>query len=128
MYAQRASLIAFFVLAVWTRATSAGELELKLGQVRASSLTPGQAQSFVVSLGAGDFARIGVNPRGQTLIVKTYDPTGKLWIATNQGLAMLDHLRLPKTDRKPAIYIENVTVGRNSQAPQARAAPPTRTS
>ena len=77
MYAQRASLIAFFVLAVWTRATSAGELELKLGQVRASSLTPGQAQSFVVSLGAGDFARIGVNPRGQTLIVKTYDPTGK---------------------------------------------------
>ena len=34
-------------------------------------------QSFVVSLGEGDFAQIGVNPRGQTLIVKTYDPSGK---------------------------------------------------
>ena len=64
VYAQRASLIAFFVVAVWSRATPAGELELKLGQVRESSLSPGQAQSFMVSLGEGDFAQIGVNPRG----------------------------------------------------------------
>ena len=77
MYAQRASLITFFVVAVWSRATLAGEPELKLGQVRESSLSPGQAQSFVVSLGAGDFAQIGVNPRGQALVVKTYDPSGK---------------------------------------------------
>jgi enterochelin esterase family protein len=54
-----------------------GELELRLGQVRESSLSPGQAQSFVVSLGEGDFAQIGVNPRGRTLIVKTYDPSGQ---------------------------------------------------
>ncbi len=77
MNAQRASLIAFFVVAVWSRATLAGELALKLGQVRESSLSPGQAQSFVVSLGDGDFAQIGVNSRGQALIVKTYDPSGK---------------------------------------------------
>lgn len=77
MYAQRASLIAFFVVTVWSRATFAGEPELKLGQVRESSLSPGQAQSFVVSLGDGDFARIGVNPRGLALVVKTYDPSGK---------------------------------------------------
>jgi len=75
--AQRAFLIAFVVLAVWSRATLAGEPELKLGQVRESSLSPGQAQSFVVSLGDGDFAQIGVNPRGQALVVKTYDPWGK---------------------------------------------------
>jgi enterochelin esterase-like enzyme len=77
VYAHRASLIAFFVVAVWSRATLAGEPELKLGQVRESSLSPGQAQSFVVSLGDGDFAQIGVNPRGQALVVKTYDPSGK---------------------------------------------------
>jgi enterochelin esterase-like enzyme len=77
VYAQRASLIAFFVVAVWSRATLAAEPELKLGQVREGSLSPGQAQSFVVSLGDGDFAQIGVNPRGQALIVKTYDPSGK---------------------------------------------------
>ena len=77
MYAQRASLIALFVVAVWSRTTPADEFELKLGQVRESSLRSGQAQSFVVSLGEGDFARIGVNPRGQALVVKTYDPSGK---------------------------------------------------
>jgi enterochelin esterase-like enzyme len=77
VYAQRASLIAFFVVAVWSRATFAGEPELKLGQVRESSLSPGQAQSFTVSLGDGDFAQIGVNPRGLALVVKTYDPAGK---------------------------------------------------
>ena len=77
MYGQRASLIAFFIVVVWSRATPASELELKLGQVRESSLSPGQKQSFVVSLGEGDFAQIGVNPRGQALVVKTYDPSGK---------------------------------------------------
>jgi enterochelin esterase-like enzyme len=77
VYAQRASLIAFFVVAVWSRSTFAGEPELKLGQVRESSVSPGQAQSFIVSLGDGDFAQIGVNPRGLALIVKTYDPSGK---------------------------------------------------
>ena len=77
MYVQRASLIAFFVVAVWSRATLAGEPELKLGQVRENSLSPGQAQSFAVSLGDGDFAQIGVNPRGLELVVKTYDPSGK---------------------------------------------------
>ncbi len=77
MYAQCTSLIAFFVVAVWSRPTLAGEAELKLGQVRESSLSPGQAQSFMISLGDGDFAQIGVNPRGQALAVKTYDPSGK---------------------------------------------------
>jgi len=74
---QRASLIAFVVVAVWSSATLADEPELKLGQVRESNLTPGQAQSFVVSLADGDFAQIGVNPRGLALVVKTYDPSGK---------------------------------------------------
>jgi enterochelin esterase family protein len=77
VYAHRAFLIAFFVVAVWSTATLAGEPELRLGQVRESSLSPGQAQSFVVSLADGDFAQIGVNPRGQALVVKTYDPSGK---------------------------------------------------
>lgn len=42
---------------------------------------------------------------------------GKLWIATLHGLAMLDLPRLPRTDRKPAIYMQEVTIGRNQQAP-----------
>ena len=42
---------------------------------------------------------------------------GKLWIATPQGLAMLNLPRLPRTDRKPAIYMQEVTVGRTAQPP-----------
>ncbi len=77
MCAQRTAVIAFFVVTVWSRAAFASEPELKLGQVRESSLSAGEAQSSVVSLGDGDFAQIAVNPRGQTLVVKTYDPSGK---------------------------------------------------
>ena len=42
---------------------------------------------------------------------------GKLWVATPQGVAMLDLPRLPRTDRKPAIYMKEVTVGRSLQPP-----------
>lgn len=85
MYAQRVSLIAFLMVAVWSRPTLAGEPELELGQVRESSLTPGQAQSFVLSLSDGDYVQIGVNPHGQALVVKTYDPSGKLFRGAELG-------------------------------------------
>ena len=52
---------------------------------------------------------------GQPNVALTRD--GKLWIATPQGLAMLDLTHLPRTDRKPAIYIEQIIVGRNQQVP-----------
>lgn len=42
---------------------------------------------------------------------------GKLWVATVQGLAMMDLPHLPRTARKPSIYVEEVTVGRNTQLP-----------
>jgi signal transduction histidine kinase/ligand-binding sensor domain-containing protein len=42
---------------------------------------------------------------------------GRLWIATSQGLAMLDLPRLPRTAQKPTIYIEEIAVGRNVQRP-----------
>jgi len=83
--ALRVSLIALFVIATWSRATSADELELKLGQVREGSLNPSQAESFAVSLGEGDFAQIGVNPRGQELVVKTYDPSGHPFRGAEMG-------------------------------------------
>jgi enterochelin esterase family protein len=41
----------------------------------------------VVSLGEGDFAQIGVNPRGQALIVKTYDPLGQSFRGAELGPA-----------------------------------------
>ena len=44
-------------------------------------------------------------------------PDGKLWAATVAGLAMIDLNRLRRTDRKPAIHMEEFTVGRNQQLP-----------
>jgi len=77
VYSQRVCLILFLTVAFWSGAALADEAALKLGQVHESSLSPGQPQSFAISLRDGDFAQIGVNPRGQTLVVKTYDPSGK---------------------------------------------------
>lgn len=42
---------------------------------------------------------------------------GKLWLATVQGLAMFDLPHLRKLDRKPSIYMKEITVGRNQQFP-----------
>jgi signal transduction histidine kinase len=42
---------------------------------------------------------------------------GKLWAATLQGLTMLDLSRMPRNNRKPAIYMEQITVGRTMQPP-----------
>jgi signal transduction histidine kinase/ligand-binding sensor domain-containing protein len=42
---------------------------------------------------------------------------GKLWAATLQGLAMLDLPRVPRNSRKPAIYMQQIAVGRMLQPP-----------
>lgn len=42
-------------------------------------------------------------------------PDNKLWVATVQGLAMIDLKRLPGHAAKPSIFIEQVTVGRDNQ-------------
>jgi signal transduction histidine kinase/ligand-binding sensor domain-containing protein len=42
---------------------------------------------------------------------------GKLWAATLQGLAMLNLPRLPHNNRKPAIYMKEIAVGRMLQPP-----------
>lgn len=42
---------------------------------------------------------------------------GKLWLATPQGLALLDLPRMLSVDRKPTLYMEEITVGRKRQPP-----------
>jgi len=42
----------------------------------------------------------------------TRSADGKLWVATVQGLAMLDLRHLPFNSAKPNIYVDEVTVGR----------------
>jgi len=70
-----------------------------------------------------DFERFGL-PDGMPypgssagVPASTLTPDGQLWIATIRGLAAVDLPRLSKTNLKPSIYVEKVTVGRNSQTP-----------
>jgi signal transduction histidine kinase/ligand-binding sensor domain-containing protein len=72
---------------------------------------PFDFESFSLADGLATTQSSGGHP------VSALTPDGKLWLATNQGIAMLDLPRLPKTDRKPALYVEGITVGRNSQPP-----------
>lgn len=47
----------------------------------------------------------------------TATPDGKVWVATRNGLAMVDTMNLPKAITKPATYIEQITVDRHRQTP-----------
>jgi signal transduction histidine kinase/ligand-binding sensor domain-containing protein len=53
--------------------------------------------------------------RGQPNIAITSD--GTLWAATVKGLAKLDRQRIQPANRKPAIYMEGVDVGRTKASP-----------
>jgi signal transduction histidine kinase/ligand-binding sensor domain-containing protein len=42
---------------------------------------------------------------------------GRLWAATAQGIAMLEFARLRRTDRKPAIFMEKIVIGKTVEPP-----------
>jgi len=85
MSACRTSLIAFVVLLLFSIPSSATDTELALGKAQDGVLTAGKAQSFVVSLNAGDFAQIKLDPHGKELVVITYDPSGDKFRGTALG-------------------------------------------
>ena len=85
MSCQGALRIAFSVLAVCSLGAFAGDPQLAPGQAHEGRLGPGQAQSFVVSLSEGDFARIRLSPRGQALVIKTYTPSGRPFRGAEPG-------------------------------------------
>jgi|ERR1700683_2084350 hypothetical protein len=58
----------------------------------------------------------------------TITPDGRLWVATEQGLAMIDLPRLPRDPGKPTVYLRDTVVGRKSQPPGDRLALPPGTS
>jgi signal transduction histidine kinase len=53
---------------------------------------------------------------------------GRLWVGTEQGLAMIDLPRLPRDAGKPVVYVRDTVVGRKSQRPGDRLVLPPGTS
>lgn len=45
----------------------------------------------------------------------TVTPDGRLWVATGQGLAMIEPPHLPRSSEKPVVYIRETVVGRKTQ-------------
>ena len=44
-------------------------------------------------------------------------PDGRLWVATEQGLAMIDVPHLPRAPGRPTLYVRDVVLGRKPQQP-----------
>jgi MacB-like periplasmic core domain len=70
-------LFAWLVFLLFSGAALADVTELSVGKVREGTLSAGNAQSYVVSLNAWDYARINVEPRGKEIVVIAYDPSGR---------------------------------------------------
>ena len=85
MSAKQLSLIASFILLPFSIASFANDTELSVAKVREGILSPGKPQSFVVSLNAGDFAQLNLDPRGKQLIVLVYDPSGSKFRGVTLG-------------------------------------------
>jgi hypothetical protein len=81
----RTTLMAFVVLMLLSIPSSATDTEPALGKAQDGVLTAGKAQSFVVSLSAGDFAQIKLDPHGKELVIMIYDPWGNKFRSTTLG-------------------------------------------
>ncbi len=58
----------------------------------------------------------------------TISGDGRLWVTTEQGLAMIDLPHLPRNAGKPLVYVRDTVVGRKSQRPGDRLVLPPGTS
>jgi enterochelin esterase family protein len=54
----------------------ARESELSVAKTKEGAASRGKPQSYDLLLSAGDYARLKLDPRGQQLTLKTYDPSG----------------------------------------------------
>lgn len=54
----------------------ANDAELAVGKTREGVLNAGEMESYFVTLEAGEFAQISVDPRGKEIVVITYEPSG----------------------------------------------------
>ena len=71
---------------------------------------PVNFESFSIADGLATVAATSAGGRSLTLT-----PDGKLYVATEKGLAMFDLGRMPVTNTRPSIYLTDITIGRNSQ-------------
>jgi signal transduction histidine kinase/ligand-binding sensor domain-containing protein len=91
-----------------------GIYRIAAGDLRRAELDPDSPVDYT-SFGRADGLETRECTTGQPNIAIT--PDGKLWVGTLKGLAMLDLRRELKRDRKPAILMDEVDVGKTKSNP-----------
>jgi signal transduction histidine kinase len=91
-----------------------GIYRVAAGDLRRAELDPDSPVNYT-SYGPADGLATRECTTGQPNIAIT--PDGKLWVGTLKGLAMLDLHRLPKSAHKPAIFMEEIEVGKTRRNP-----------
>ena len=91
-----------------------GIYRVAASDLRRAELDPDSPVNYT-SYGPADGLATRECTTGQPNIAIT--PDGKLWVGTLKGLAMLDLRRQIKQDRKPAIFMEEIEVGKTRRSP-----------
>jgi signal transduction histidine kinase len=91
-----------------------GIYRVAAGDLRRAELHPDSPLDYT-SYGPADGLTTRECTTGQPNIAIT--PDDKLWVGTLKGLAMLDLRRQLKRERKPAIFMEEVEVGKTKRSP-----------
>ena len=91
-----------------------GIYRVAAGDLRRAELDPDSPVNYT-SYGPADGLATRECTTGQPNIAIT--PDDKLWVGTLKGLAMLDLRRQLRRDRKPAIFMEEVEVGKTQRNP-----------
>ena len=76
MSLRKRSRLALLLLLPFTIPAQANDTDLTVAKVHESFLSPGKSQSFSVSLSAGDFAQIALDPSAKELILLAFAPSG----------------------------------------------------
>ena len=91
-----------------------GIYRVAAGDLRRAEVDPDSPVNYT-SYGPADGLATRESTTGQPNIAIT--PDDKLWVGTLKGLAMLDLRRQLRRDRKPAIFMEEVEVGKTKRNP-----------
>src|SRR5271166_1750529 len=78
-------LFTFLILLLFGWGSFAQETELAVGKVQHGTVGGGKSQFFAVSLNAGDFAQIHLDPCGKRLVLIIHDPSGGKFRGTAFG-------------------------------------------
>ena len=69
-------ILLFLILALFCQTSAASAVELVLGKPEQGNIAAGKTQSYLLSLNAGDYVQVRIEPRAAGIRLGVYDPSG----------------------------------------------------